>query len=378
MSADLELRIVGLKADASREGAAPDGARPDGATAFLRALAAEPYRYDFFQAMRRLEALFPGRPRIGAALRPVDEPVRFAQQPALTFAPAALAAFQPPDAEHAYGTLSVRFLGLLGPNGPLPLHLTEYARERQLHAGDRTFSRFLDVLHHRYIAMFYRAWAQAQPTVSLDRPREDRFAAYAGALVGLGTPGLCDRDAVPDHAKLYYAGLLSRHVRNSDGLAALLSGFFRIPVTVEQFVGHWLTLPVDDRTRLGTAETAALGRGAMLGARVWDRQHKFRLRLGPLPLAQYESFLPGGAAIDKIIAWVRQYVGFELDWDLRIVLARDEVPRTRLGAYGRLGWTTWLGRKTPRTVDAADLRLAPETLCNTKRFVPRMSAERVR
>jgi type VI secretion system protein ImpH len=222
------------------------------------------------------------------------------------------------------------------------------------------------VFHHRYIAMFYRAWAQAQPTVSLDRPREDRFSSYVGAMLGLGVASVRERDAVPDHAKLFYAGLLARHVRNSDGLAALLSGFFRIPVRLEQFVGHWLTLPVHDRTRLG-GRAGSLGGGAMLGSRIWDRQHKFRIWIGPLDLAQYESFLPGGGAIAKIVAWVRQYLNFELDWDLRLVLTRGQVPQTRLGEYGRLGWTTWLGKRAPRTADVDDLRLNPEELLHTRR-----------
>ncbi|MDB5864788.1 MAG: type secretion protein [Betaproteobacteria bacterium] len=330
------------------------------------ALQKEPYRYDFFQVMRRIESLFPGKPRIGLALRPIDEPVRFAQEPSLSFAPATLSSFQLPSAEWRYPRMEVRFFGLLGPNGPLPLHLTEYARERVMHHGDRTFARFLDVFHHRYISMFYRAWAQAQPTVSLDRPREDRFSAYVGALLGLGMPSVRERDAVPDHAKLFYAGLLSRHVRNSDGLAALLSGFFRIPVRIEQFVGHWLTLPVHDRTRLA-GRAGSLGGGAMLGSRIWDRQHKFRIWIGPLDLAQYESFLPGGSAISKIVAWVRQYVNFELDWDLRLVLTHTQVPRTRLGEYGRLGWTTWLGKRGPRSADVDDLKLNPEGLLHNTR-----------
>ena len=335
---------------------------------FFLALAKEPYRYDFFQALRRIEALHPQKPRLGRGLRAADEPVRLAQEPSLAFAPSTLSSFQLPGERSAYPRMEVRFFGLLGPNGPLPLHLTEYARERLMHSNDRTFARFLDVFHHRFLAMFYRAWAQSQPTVSLDRPREDRFSTYVGALAGLGTPTVRDRDAVNDHAKLFFSGLLVRHVRNADGLAALLSGFFRVPVRVEQFVPHWLTLPVNDRTRLGAAETASLGRGAMLGSRVWDRQHKFRIRLGPLTLAQYESFLPGGSAIAKIVAWVRQYLSFELDWDMRLLLVRDEVPRTRLGNYGRLGWTTWLGRKAPRTADVEDLRLAPEQLCHSARL----------
>ena len=331
----------------------------------FRAVQAEPYRYDFFQVLRRIEALFPEKPRIGAALRPVDDPIRLAQEPSLSFAPATLSSFTAPNDKSRYPRMEVRFFGLLGPNGPLPLHLTEYARERQMHNGDRTFARFLDVFHHRFLSMFYRAWAQAQPTVSLDRPRSDRFAAYTGSLVGLGTPSMLKRDAVPDHAKLFYSGLLSRHVRNSDGLAALLSGFFRNPVRIEQFVGHWLTLPVQDRTRLG-AKAGSLGGGAMVGSRVWDRQHKFRIWIGPLTLAQYESFLPGGSALAKIVAWVRQYVNFELDWDLRLVLLRAEVPQTRLGKYGRLGWTTWLGKREPRSRDVDDLRLNPEALLDAK------------
>jgi type VI secretion system protein ImpH len=346
-------------ADAARE-------RDARVTEFFAALAKEPYRYDFFQALRRLEALFPGKPRYGAALRPTDEPVRLAQEPSLSFAPATLSSFQPPTGASRYARMEVRFFGLLGPNGPLPLHLTEYARERLMHANDRTFARFLDMFHHRFLALFYRAWAQAQPTVSLDRPRDDRFSGYVGALLGLGAPGMRNRDAAPDHAKLFYSGLLSRHVRNSDGLAALLSGFFRIPVRVEQFVGHWLTLPVRDRTRLAGRE-GSLGGGAMLGSRVWDRQHKFRIWIGPLDLAQYESFLPGGSAIAKMVAWVRQYVNFELDWDLRLVLVRAEVPQIRVGQYGRLGWTTWLGQRKPRTADVDDLKLNPEELLHAKR-----------
>jgi type VI secretion system protein ImpH len=295
--------------------------------------------------------------------------VRLGQEPSLSFAVSTLSGFRLADDRCAFPRMEVCFLGLLGPNGPLPLHLTEFARERLLHANDPTFSRFLDLLNHRFIALFYRAWAQAQPMSSLDRPREDRFAAYVAALVGLGTPGMRDRDAVPDFAKLFYSGLLARHVRNADGLAALLSGFFRVPVEIEQFVGHWMRLRAQDCTRVGAA-AASLGRGAMLGSRVWDRQHKFRIRLGPLTLAQYESFLPGGSAISRMVSWVRQYLGFELEWDLALVLARGEVPKARLGGYGRLGWTTWLGRREPRVADVADLKLAPEHLCHSRRVSP--------
>jgi type VI secretion system protein ImpH len=327
--------------------------------AFFTALADAPFAHDFYQALRRVECLFPDTPRLGTATRIADEPVRLGQEPALDFAPATLSALRL-QAQGAPPRLEVRFLGLLGPNGPLPLHLTDYARERLIHAGDATFARFLDVLNHRFLALFYRAWAQAQPTVQLDRPDQDRFAVYVGAVEGLAAPSLRRRDALPDEARLFFAGWLGRQVRNRDGLVALLAGYFRVPVQVEELVGHWMEVPADDRARLGSlALNAALGRGAVVGRAVWDRQHRIRIRLGPLGLAQYERFLPGAGGLERLVAAVLTYVGWELRWDVRLCLRRTEVPRARLGGYLRLGWTTWLGTRS-RAEDAADLVLDPE------------------
>lgn len=345
---------------------------PPDPQAFFRALETAPWQQDFYEALRRIECLFPAKPRLGTALRPADEPVRLAQEPALDFAPASLSAFRA-GTEGRPPRMEVRFFGLFGPNGPLPIHLTDYARERILHAGDRGFARFLDVFHHRLTLLFYRAWAQAQPTVSLDRPRDDRFAALVGSLVGVGTSALRERDAAGDHAKLHFAGLLVRQARNADGLAALLAGYFRLPVRIEPFVGHWMRLPAGDRSRLGEGSPGVqLGVGTVLGSEVWDRQHKFRIHLGPLGLGQYESFLPGGLALARLVALVRQYLGFELAWDVRPALRRDEVPRTRLGAYGRLGWTTWLGAyrraadADPMTLDAEAVLARQEAAAKTK------------
>lgn len=326
--------------------------------AWLQSLEKAPYRHDFYQTLRRIECLFADKPRLGQALRPADEPLRLAQDVSMSFAPTPLAAFEP--AADTPPRLVQRIFGLLGPNGPLPLHLTEYVRERLLHHGDATLARFFDVFHHRLIELFYRAWAQAQPTVSLDRPAQDRFSFFVGALIGIGTPKLRGRDDAGDFAKLFHSGLLAPQVRNADGLQALLAGYFRLPVRVEQFVGHWMRLPDSDRTRLGARDPGSqLGVGVVLGARVWDRQHKFRLCLGPLRLAQYEAFLPGGEALARLVALVRQYLCFELEWDARLVLRHDEVPAMRLGRSGRLGWTTWLGRPRGRR-DADDLTLNVE------------------
>ena len=331
---------------------------------FLADLAREPYRYDFYQTLRRLECLYDNKPRWGAALRPVDEPVRLGQDPDVAFAPSPLASLEW-GRDGAPPRLQVRLFGLLGPNGPMPIHITEYARHRLRHAGDPTLSRFLDLFHHRFIALFYRAWAQAQPHVNRDRPDSDRFLVYIGSFIGVAPESLRHRDTVPDLARLHHAGTLVRHVRNAEGLAAIVRQFFRVPAAIEEFVGHWLRLAPAERSYL-RRDGASLGSGAVLGSRVWDHQSKFRIHLGPLTLAQYEAFLPataanrtGGTLLRKLTDWVRFYLCFELDWDVRLVLKRDEVPGLKLGLAGQLGWTTWLGTRKAAT-DAADLCLDGE------------------
>jgi type VI secretion system protein ImpH len=329
------------------------------------ALSEAPYRFDFYQTLRMLECLHPEGPRWGEAMRPIDEPVRLGQDPDLRFAPASLAAFET-GTDGRPPRLQVRLFGLLGPNGPLPIHLTEYARERLRNAGDATFSRFLDVFNHRFLALFYRAWAQAQPHVNMDRPDTDRFAAYTGAFIGISPQPFRHRDALPDVAKFFHVGALVRQVRNAEGLAGILQHFFRVPVSVEQFVGHWMVLGPRERTRL-SREGATLGGGAVIGSRVWDCQHKFRIRLGSLTLEQYESFLPGGVQLRQLVDWVRLYFSFELDWDVRLLLNAPEVPPLTLDRRRRLGWTTWLGRRREER-DADDLRLHAESFVDAPEY----------
>jgi type VI secretion system protein ImpH len=330
------------------------------AVALSQALAREPHQFDFFQVLRRLECSYRDRPRLGRSRRPADDPIRLAQPASMAFAPSTLAACES-GKEGRPPRLEVNFFGLLGPNGPLPLHLTEYARDRLRNAHDPTFVRFLDLFHHRLLSLFYRAWAEAQPTVQFDRPDEDRFSVYVGSLFGLGMASLRHRDAMPDLAKLHYAGRLACQTRHAEGLEAILADFFKLPVTIEQFVPHWMELPVDCRWQLGTLpETGRLGVNTVVGERVWDCQHKFRIRFGPLSLEDYQRLLPGGLSLERLAALVRNCLGDEMSWDLHLILQQADVPPLKLGGeIGRLGWTTWLLGQ-PLARDADDLYLHPD------------------
>jgi type VI secretion system protein ImpH len=337
---------------APREGLPPRDARAPGDTrALMREVEAHVETFEFFAALRRVECAFPATPRLGKSTRSADDPVRLGQVPSLTFAPSMFVEAE----RRADGRLWLGgvFFGLFGPNGPLPLHLTEYAHDRRHNFRDRTIAGFADLFHHRMLCLFYRGWADAQPTVHNDRPASDRFRMYVGALAGTGQRTLRDRDAMPDFAKLFHAGRLSAQVKNPEGLKAVLNDFFGERVGISEFRGEWLRLRAEDELHLGRARGAGtLGVSATLGESVWGAQSRFRIMVGSMPYAAFERFLPGSRALAQLSAIVRNFVGFELDWDLQLILDRDQVPGTRLGSGTRLGWSSWLGE--PRRVRDAD------------------------
>lgn len=321
--------------------AGENGNQTDGLT-LLQDMQEAPYRYGFFQAVRRINCAFPDRARTGAGFRPGEDPVRFIQPPYTSFASSTLSSvdFAGPGGVPRVGQ---RFLGLFGPNGPLPLHLTEYARDRLHHKRDGALAGFADTFHHRAVSLFYRAWAQGQPTVQRDRPGQDRFSVYMGTLSGYGMPTMTDADDMPQSAKLHFAAHLSSLPRHAAGLVAIVRGHFKVPATVVEFVAHWLTIPKRDRLKLGADPSIGrLGENAVLGERVWQRQDKFQIRLGPLSLRQYEAFLPTGRLFKALVATVRNYLGLELLWETRPILKGEEKPVTCLGKQGVLGWTSWL------------------------------------
>lgn len=326
-----------------------------------------PYSFGFFQAMRLLECLYSDKPRFGSSDRAADDPVRFSHEPSLAFESSTLISFRRKDGEKM-PRLTTRFLGLFGANGPLPLHLTEFVRDRQRHHDDSTAASFIDMFHHRMLCLFYRAWADTEPTVSYDRCDSDRYSEYLGSIFGIGIRSMRGRDCIPDAAKLYFSGFLSAQTRHADGLSSMLSDYFKVPVAVKQFVGEWMDVPEEELWQLGrSTQIGILGESVILGPRVWSRQHKFRIVLGPLDFDQYCQFLPAGNYLEPLVSLVRNYMGDELAWDVNLILESAEVPPLYLNARNQLGWTTWLGNRCAvNNID--DLMLDPALNTNEQRL----------
>lgn len=302
-------------------------------------LLAEPWRYGFFSLLRRLGAE-PCIDPIGKARRPQAEPFRLGQQPSLAFAPREIAGIS-----ETNGRLKVRLfgLGMLGPNGPLPIHVTEIAREREESRHDVTLVNFLDIFHHRYLTLLYRAWASAQATAGLDRPEDERFSFYIASLTGLDTGEIGCRP-LPAHARLSASAHLVREARNPDGLRATLRRYFGVPVTIEEHVFQWIDVDRFEHSHLGKpGAPSTMSEGALLGEQVPDRQHKFRIVVGPLSIHQYLRFTPQGADLPQLVEWVRAFVGYEFAWELELRIEPHGAPPAIVGGPERLGWSGWLG-----------------------------------
>ncbi|MHC9236923.1 type VI secretion system baseplate subunit TssG [Pseudooceanicola sp. 502str34] len=301
---------------------------------------------DFFELLRQLETEERRFGRSGTAAR---EPARLGQSARMSFATSDLAAYQPARGD-APARVTVNLLGLIGPEGPMPLHMTRWILQRLSNrwfsgesegvTSDTSFLEFANLLQHRLMTLYWRAWADTRPEIHIAHGDGARVTALLGALAGIGLPGQMTGDQRLDGSKLHHATSLAQEVRSPERLARFLETVLEVPVTIEEFAGHWIEIPVPLQSRLGQSYSG-LGTGAVVGARSYDRQSRAEIGLGPLTLAQVTAFLDDAEAWDRLRHAVIFAMGRDIAFGLRLVLRADEVPEARLG-QGRLGQTLWL------------------------------------
>jgi len=307
-------------------------------------LRANPGTFEFFQAVRLLLLLFPGREPVGRFVPPEREAVRFASNTSLSFPPSEIAAI---DWSGSVPRMTVNFMSLTGPVSVLPYAYSELILGR-IRGRDRTMAEFLDIFNHRMISLFYQAWEKYRFQVAYERDGKDRLSRYLMSVIGLGTSGLAERQDVRDEALLFYSGLLSLEPRSAIALEHLLEDYFGVGVAVEQFVGSWQVLDTADQSVFedGDSFSEQLAIGLVAGDAVWDQQSRVRIKMGPLGERQYLGFLPAGTAHAALRSLIRFFCGPNLEVEIQLFLKQDEVPNCDLGddsAGGpRLGWFTWM------------------------------------
>jgi type VI secretion system protein ImpH len=328
---------------------ASSGGRTDSSLA--ETLFEESFRFDFFQAVRLLQRINSRREAVGKEAEPREEVVRFRAHISLTFPPSAIYDISDAPDPAVPPEMVVAFMGLAGLLGVLPRHYTETLLERMRYK-DFTLRDFLDLFNHRLISFFYRAWEKYRFPIAYERAvlkgdQYDPVSLYLFHLFGMGTQGLRERLDVKGETLLFYSGRFAQQPHSANALEALIGDYFEVPVRAHQFIGQWLPLTGEQRACLAAKNPDhCLGAGAILGARFWDQQAKFKLQIGPVSFAQFRKFLPLENGFKKLVQLTRLMVGQALDFEVQLVLQAAEVPGCRIAtadpSAARLGWTSWL------------------------------------
>lgn len=334
-------------------------------------LLADPHRHEFFQAVRLLSRWLSARDGQGEH-DILAQRLRFRSSLSLSFPASEIEDLQVVRTGHEEQAsadperfeITPAFMGLLGVHGTLPLHYTETLVHRELFGRDGAARAFLEIFNHRAVALFYQAWKKHRLALAYESNREQGFLPLVLSLAGLGQAALRNRllegpgAGLHDESIAHYAGALQRRQVSASQLEAWVSAHFGIPARVESFVGRWVRLPASARSVLGR-NGAVLGHSAVVGERLWQRDLRVRLRLGPLDRERYTHFLPGAAGARALQGLLRLAYGMSLEFEVRLCLRRQDVRPTALhsqagGPGARLGWTAFLCSR-PVAQDREDL-----------------------
>lgn len=314
-----------------------------------------PWQHTFLPLLREIEAKSPHLPRIGTAARAHQETVQLGQTASLAFAPREIAdVTQNDDGYH----INLFNLGMLGPQGPLPLHYTEMIKDRVDNHHDTTLNDFINLFHHRALSLHYRAWATSQATAGLDRTDDEQFAQYIWHLSGFNAQ---QNEDLPSHYYLSNASHFIHRDQNPDALVKTISHYFQVPVKLHAYAFHWLHLSAEDQSRIGkTNSPAHMGVNATMGNAVPDVQQRFYLEIGPLSLSDYIQFLPNGDHINALQRLIKTCIGMDYQWDIALTIQPETIPEAMLGSQIQLGRTAWVNSCQSHLTDSiAGIRFTP-------------------
>lgn len=342
-----------------------------------------PRDYNFFQSVRLLQQAWlrqlAARSRsqrmksslIGSDHHANNEPLSFSALYTLDSEAADVVSIKklaPPDEgseSSARYQLEVSFTGLTGTLGALPHHYSSLIQTR-LRNKDHTLRDFFDLFNHRQISLFYRAWEKYRYPFVQERlqkvSQECLMIRSLYSLAGLGLESYRNRRQLDDRFYLKYGSLFAALPRSANSLERMLCDYFEIRAKVIQFCGRWMNLEDSSRSRLTSrhipgGQYCQLGRGVVLGTRVWDVQSKYRIQIGPIDAQELRRYLPGGDVIRPISEAARSFTGAEVEFEIELKVNRSTLHPISIGfdtqgGY-QLGRNCWLVSQQQTTGDSS-------------------------
>jgi type VI secretion system protein ImpH len=335
-------------------------------TGVIGRLLEEPYRFGFFQAVRLLELWFSRQDSVRAE-DIVAQCLSFRNTLSLAFPPSEIHAIDAHSGDGAKlldaiqraaaiadGSLdqvhiTPAFFGLLGGQGALPLHYTEQIAEREYSKRDRAAREFFDIFSNRATALFYAAWKKYRLPFQYETDRDERYLPLLLSLAGIGDAQSrgdlhTGAGSLYDESLAGYAGAARHKPVSAVFLQNALTDYFSVPIVVQQFIGKWYDVPPDQLTTL-SGVNATLGATALAGARIWQRDMRARLLIGPLAKADYDMFLPGAERALALERMLTVLAGITLEYEVVLILRRADVGFSQLSAGARLGWDAFLSTR---------------------------------
>ncbi|BFM12109.1 type VI secretion system baseplate subunit TssG [Simiduia litorea] len=353
-------------------------------------LKSEPSRFEFFQAVRLLETAAAqdhsgqyARAPVAILAQPTKEAIRFKSNNRLAFSGADILslATEPNGLTSDSGEQQIRwvmdlsFIGLTGAQGVLPYRYSELVLQ-EIKDKNSALADFFDLFNHRSASLYFQAWHKYRLPVNYERERQsnkggiDKFTDALYSLAGIGTPELQYRLPFNDEIIAGFSGGLGRNIMSADVLKGMIKHLFQLNVDIEQFKGQWQPLDKEVACRLPGEECLdgvnnQLGVNSIIGSYCYHAQSKFSVIVAPLPYKRFMELAPGTKKLEALRSFIRFSVGIDLEFDISITTAQNQVPPTRLANecdyQPALGWNTHLYAQDEVEIESMKINLSQET-----------------
>lgn len=292
---------------------------------------------DFFELLRRVERASPHQPRLGTSGARSQRQLRIVQPADMAFAPREVADVRQRLSDSSGGpqvTIYCRHFGLFAPYGPLPIYVTEHARNESLAKRNQAFQDFASLLSQRMAILHYRAWAQLKVTVGHDRAEANAFLQHIQQIAGVTSKqGLNPHVA---RVRSLFPGAYLPGRGSLPKLQEILTHYFSVPVHLKPHKGLW----IDDSRNTENQRLGRLGT-TRIGQRFFDIQHSLAVNIGPVSEPEYRHYQRGSERLHTLVHLCHDFVRHRMVLDVNLLIQTSPSMACRLGA-GNLSRHCWL------------------------------------
>jgi|GEM_PF-5297455 len=251
--------------------------------------------------------------------------------------------------EQGSHTISLNMPGLFGPLGVLPLFDQKLTAKSPAEVQQAT-TTFFDIFHHQLSLCAYQSWLNNRLIKSYHLRASQDSNDVESLLMHRFLSGLANTKHVANAIDAFIASsslLLRKKELSTSVLESLLKAYFTLPLSINNLKGIYQRAEKNDLSYLSAEEfLSALGENSILGETIYVYHNQIEIIIGPLNYQDYQSFLPGGQALNDLKQLIKKLVPFQFEIQVQLILFNEAIPLPRLNQpFVQLGRTAWLPAK---------------------------------